>query len=413
MGEWTKCTIEQVCNKIYSGGTPSTKHPEYWGGDINWLSSGETSQRYICDTDRKITELGVKNSSTKRALAGTTVIASAGQGYTRGQASYLTIDTYLNQSLIACEPNQEIVDPLFLYYNLDSRYDEFRLLTDGTSTRGGLSGWIVKRMEIYIPDIDEQRKIASILSALDRKIMVNEEINKNLEEQIAALCDSWFDNGSRFGGTLPGNWALRKLSEIADFYSGYSYKGKDLQESSVAMATIKNFDRTGGFKIEGYKEIMPSKGPKETQFAELFDVLVAHTDLTQNAEIIGNAEPILSLGGYDNVIYSMDLVKVTSKDPQVSNFLIAGLLKSEKFKNHCFGYMNGTTVLHLSKKALPEYTLMLPNDMSELAQLNDILASYYMAIANNIAQNESLKRLQDGLLPRLMSGELDLSEVAI
>jgi type I restriction enzyme S subunit len=107
-------------------------------------------------------------------------VATAGQGYTRGQASFLMTDTYMNQSVIACKANERIIDPLFLYYNLDNRYEEFRLLSDGTSTRGGLSGWIVKRMEIQIPSLDEQRAIAGILKSLDDKIEENNEINNNL-----------------------------------------------------------------------------------------------------------------------------------------------------------------------------------------------------------------------------------------
>lgn len=178
--EWKKYTLEDVCEKIYSGGTPSTKHPEYWNGDIKWLSSGETSQRFVYDTERKITQLGVDNSSTKLATKGCTVVATAGQGYTRGQASYLMTDTYMNQSVIACKANEKVIDPLFLYYNLDNRYEEFRLLSDGTSTRGGLSGWIVKRMEILVPPITEQRAIVGILKALDDKIELNNRINKNL-----------------------------------------------------------------------------------------------------------------------------------------------------------------------------------------------------------------------------------------
>ena len=86
-------TLEQVCKRIYSGGTPSTTHAEYWGGDINWLSSGETGQRYVKNTIKKITPLGVKNSTTKLAKKGSIVVASAGQGYTRGQASFLLVDT--------------------------------------------------------------------------------------------------------------------------------------------------------------------------------------------------------------------------------------------------------------------------------------------------------------------------------
>ena len=173
-------TLEQVCSRIYSGGTPSTSHPEYWGGTINWLSSGETGQKYITKTNKKITELGVKQSSTKLAHKHCTVVAAAGQGYTRGQASYLLIDTYVNQSLIVFEPNEKIVLSKYLYFDLDNRYEEFRLLSDGTSTRGGLSGWIVKRMEINLPSIIEQKRIVALLESIDEKIELNNAINHNL-----------------------------------------------------------------------------------------------------------------------------------------------------------------------------------------------------------------------------------------
>lgn len=178
--KWKKYTLEEVCYRIYSGGTPSTRHPEYWNGDIKWLSSGETSQRFIYDTERKITKEGVENSSTKLAKKGCTVVATAGQGYTRGQASFLMIDTYMNQSIIACEANPKYILPLYLYYNLHNRYEEFRLLSDGTSTRGGLSGWIIKKMSIEIPPLSEQRKIVSVLKKLDDKIELNNAINNNL-----------------------------------------------------------------------------------------------------------------------------------------------------------------------------------------------------------------------------------------
>ena len=180
MEGWKTYTLEQACERIYSGGTPSTKHSEYWNGDLKWLSSGETSQRFIYDTERKITQEGVENSSTKCAYEGSTVIATAGQGYTRGQASFLMTDTYMNQSVIACKANEQVVLPLYLYYNLDNRYEEFRLLSDGTSTRGGLSGWILKRMNINLPPLDVQEEIVSILYSIDQKIEENERINKNL-----------------------------------------------------------------------------------------------------------------------------------------------------------------------------------------------------------------------------------------
>lgn len=178
------------------------------------------------------------------------------------------------------------------------------------------------------------------------------------------------------------------------------------------MATIKNFDRKGGFKLDGYKEVQPSAKLKPEQHAELFDTLVAHTDLTQNAEVIGNAEPVLSLSGYKDIVFSMDVVKVLPKEG-ISKFLLAALLRDGRFKAHAMGYVNGTTVLHLSKKALPEFELPLPSYLGELAPLADTVESMYRQIANNIDESTQLAKLRDSLLPRLMSGELDVSDIDI
>ena len=216
-----------------------------------------------------------------------------------------------------------------------------------------------------------------------------------------------------FGGNCPNDWELTPLSSFARFVSGYSYKGNELQPSSIAMATIKNFDRKGGFKLDGYKEIIPSSKLKPEHHASLFDTLVAHTDLTQNAEVIGNAEPVLSLSGYQDIIFSMDVVKVLPKHPQVSQFLIAALLQTQQFKSHCLGYVNGTTVLHLSKKALPEYSLMMPKDFSILKPLDDAVSVLYQKMASIIDENVQLAKLRDSLLPKLMSGEINVSDIDI
>ena len=233
--------------------------------------------------------------------------------------------------------------------------------------------------------------------------------NDNLAEQIRTLCDSWLSNYEPFGGTCPDDWEHTPLSSFAKFISGYSYKGAELQESNTAMATIKNFDRKGGFKLDGYKEIIPSSKLKSEHHVELFDTLVAHTDLTQNAEVIGNAEPVLSFSGYGDIIFSMDVVKVIPVNPAISKFLIAAMLQTRQFKGHCLGYVNGTTVLHLSKKALLEYSLMLPKDLSILAPLDEAVSSMYRQMALNIDENVQLANLRDSLLPQLMSGELDVS----
>ena len=233
----------------------------------------------------------------------------------------------------------------------------------------------------------------------------NRQINDNLEQQAQALFKSWFvDNPD-------SNWKKISLSEVASFVGGYSYTGKELTDfSNVAMATIKNFMRNGGFKAEGFKGINPSAKLKECHYANLFDILVAHTDLTQNADVIGNAELLLTCGKYNSIIFSMDLVKVLPKEIFPYRFLLATMLKNKMFKGHCLGYINGTTVLHLNKKALPEFEIRKPSD-SEAKIMNEILAPYYKRMAKLLQETDKLISLRDTLLPKLMSGELKINDI--
>ena len=209
---------------------------------------------------------------------------------------------------------------------------------------------------------------------------------------------------------IPEGWKVVSLSEILDNVPGYSYKGSELQSSNIAMATIKNFERKGGFKTEGYKEIVISKKIKESQFVDLFDVLVAHTDLTQNAEIVGNPAIVLSKSGYEKLIMSMDLTKVISKIDGVTNGLLYCILSTSRFKEHALGYVNGTTVLHMSKKAVPEYTCAFPNDINQIKDLCLTLDSIYKRMAVTYEESSNLSALRDTLLPRLMSGEIEIPE---
>lgn len=304
-------------------------------------------------------------------------------------------------------------DPDFIYYLVTSpiiREPSIKSMV-GSSGRQRVQTDVVQSIIVRVPGLKEQQEIAGILKSLDDKIVANRRINENLAEQIQTLCNAWLNDYIPFDGICPADWKLTPLSSFARFISGYSYKGNELQPSSIAMATIKNFDRKGGFKLDGYKEVVPSGKLKPEHHASLFDTLVAHTDLTQNAEVIGNAEPILSFSRYEDIIFSMDVVKVVPNNPAVSKFLIAAMLQTQQFKGHCLGYVNGTTVLHLSKKALPEYSLMLPRDFSVLSPLDEAVSSMYQQMALNIDECVQLTKLRDTLLPLLMSGVLDVSDL--
>ena len=172
--------IIDIVKRVYSGGTPDTRKNDYWNGNIKWLSSGETRNNFIYDTDKKITELGVTNSSTKLALKGSIVMACAGQGFTRGQTSYLMDDMYINQSVICIEPDENKVDGLYLYYFFKNNYQLLRTLSDDHSSRGSITTAMIKEFEVDFPDISVQKRISSLLYSLDQKIELNNKINNNL-----------------------------------------------------------------------------------------------------------------------------------------------------------------------------------------------------------------------------------------
>ncbi len=309
-------------------------------------------------------------------------------------------------------PNDDIADKWYLYYWLRHSVNRLTAGTHG-SVMAHMTKGDMENQSIELPSLQTQRKISSILRTIDEKIHNNVAINNNLLEQIKTICTAWLSEYKPFDGVMPSDWVETPLSDIAEFISGYSYKGTELTDSTIAMATIKNFDRKDGFTLDGYKEIIPSSKLKESQHAELFDTLVAHTDLTQNAEVIGNAELVMSKSGYDDIVFSMDLVKVLPKKDGVSKFLIAAILQDKKFKAHCLGYVNGTTVLHLSKKALPEYKLLLPSDFSTLKPLDEVVTALYKQVSSNISENTYLEELRESLLPKLMSGELDVSNIEL
>lgn len=233
----------------------------------------------------------------------------------------------------------------------------------------------------------------------------NKRRNGNLEQQAQTLFKAWFVENPN------PQWLDGRLSDIASFVGGYSYKGNELVDfSNIGMATIKNYERSGGFKTDGFKDINPSPKVKSTQYAELFDILVAHTDLTQNADVIGNAELLLSFDHYKHIIFSMDLVKVLPNKNFPYRFLLAAMLKNRIFKSHCLSYVNGTTVLHLSKKALPEYEITIPTD-KEAKRMNDILGCYYKQMAEILRENDILENLRNTILPKLMSGKLKINDL--
>ena len=395
--EWITHTFGDVCLRIYSGGTPSTKQAEYWNGEINWLSSGETGKRYIYDTDRKITELGVSKSSTQLAHKGDTVVASAGQGYTRGQASYLLIDTYVNQSVIVFHANAEVIDDKFLFFNLGSRYEELRQLSDGTSTRGGLSGWIVKRMEIDLPPLDEQKQIVGILSAIDNKIELNTMINENLEQQAQAyFVDLFITNADP-------NWKMGTVSDFGNVIGGGT-PSKKVEEyytsNGIAWITPKD--------LSNDKSKFVAHG--ETDITELGLAKSSATLMPKGTVLFSSRAPIGYIAIADDQVSTNQGFKSIVPFSNVGNAFVYYYLKENL--SAIENVASGSTFKEVSGSTLKNFSAVIPDNetLTEFQRFCSPLFEQQRALEY---ENRYLATLRDTLLPKLMNGEIDVSQVQI
>jgi len=171
-------TIGSYAERIYSGGTPTTSNAAYWDGAFGWFSSGETRNRFVISTEKSITQAGVDNSSTKLATKHDIVMASAGQGFTRGQTSMLLIDTYVNQSVIVIHAEKKFLP--YLFWNLANRYEELRAISDSSSIRGSLTTKMIASFEIPLANDELLQAFAdfswSVIPQIEKNLLENERL---------------------------------------------------------------------------------------------------------------------------------------------------------------------------------------------------------------------------------------------
>lgn len=396
--------LKDVIDDIHSGGTPSTKQSEYWGGNLKWLSSGETSNSFIYETVEKITEAGVKNSSTKLAKKNDVVLACAGQGKTRGQVSYLEDDMYINQSVIALTANKSILDSLYLFYNLKNRYKELRGGSDSSSTRGSITTTSLKNLYIELPPLSVQQKIVSVLHSYDKLIQNHKKQIENLQNLASELYKEWFVRfrfpgyeKATFENGIPKGWKFEKLSCICSVTDGTHDSPKSVENVGVPLVTgksVKNgevdFSQTYNISIEDHEKIRKRSGLKTG------DILFSNIGTVGNACIVN----------YDREfsVKNMIIFKPTNRD--ISLFLYY-LLINETYQNIFHAQTNGSTQQFLGLDFMRKFKILVPTQtlLSNFGQKSIDIYSQIQICRKKI---ENCTQQQSLLLPRLMSGKLEV-----
>ena len=173
--------------KLVAGGTPSRGIKEFWtAGTIPWVKTGEVDYCVITETEEKITPVGLENSAAKILPKGTLLIAMYGQGITRGKVAILGIDAATNQASAGIIPTTDKVLPMFLYYYLSFSYDRLRSFSHGAQQLN-LNAELVGSFQVPLADPAEQKEIAIILQAVDRKISVHERKRAALSDLFQTL----------------------------------------------------------------------------------------------------------------------------------------------------------------------------------------------------------------------------------
>jgi len=320
--------------------------------------------------------------------------------------------------------NESIIRPLFAFYWFSCPIMVSYIQQRNTgSTIPLINLSVLRSLPIPVPPIDIQDRVINIVGSLDSKIALNRSMNTTIEAIGQALFKHWFINfefpdgegrpyRSSGGemietefGSVPKGWKTEKLGEHIDVVKGCSYRSEDLQSSDKALVTLKSIERGGGFKLDGLK---PYTGEyKQEQIISPGELVVAHTDLTQKAEVLGKPAIVRKVPSYSSLIASLDLSIVRSKNESTNIPFIYYLIKTEDFQNHAYGYADGTTVLHLSKKAIPEYKFVLP-EKKLVKKFGELIIKLLNKIQNNELESEIAVSIRDALLPKLMSGEIKI-----
>ena len=338
----------------------------------------------------------------------------------------------ISQSQMAVRVPKNKADRDFVYYFLQS--PEFAAYVERSTIQTGvphINLGILRRAPATWPEKDQQSRIASILVALDNKIQLNWRMNETLEAMARAIFRDWFvDFGptrakaegrapylvpevwNLFPGELddedkPAGWKMRGLGELVSLTKGRSYKSAELKESDVALVTLKSIGRGGGYRREGLKAYTGKYKPE--QIIEPGELVVALTDVTQAADVIGKPALVLDDERYKTLVASLDIGIVRLFGDQVGRSFVWQLLQTEEFQSHAYSHCTGTTVLHLGRDALPTFNACIPSRLL-VAQFENTVASMSARVAANARESRSLTDTRDLLLPKLMSGEICLRE---
>lgn len=387
---------------VIGGGTPKTTEESYWNGSIPWLSVKDFcgDKKYVYNTEKSITVEGLNNSSTKLLHKDNIIISARG---TVGELAMIPYDMVFNQSCFGLIPKGNN-DPHFVYYLLKDKVRSLKSQTQG-SVFDTITKATFDRIECADYSEEDQRRIASILSSLDRKIELNNKINADLEEMAQAIFKNWFVDFEPFKdgkfvdselGKIPEGWKVGRLTDVIKLMPGGTPKTSEplyWDNGTIPFFSPKDVNGVYCFATEkhitetGLNKCSSNLYPKDTIFitcrGTVGKVCLAACDMAMNQSNYA----IKAIDGYSQY-YIFFLVKsVVERLIKKSNGAVFSAITSKDFDEE---------ILIPSQKAVEDFT--------------NVIDGFFRRIFTIGTENSRLSTLRDTLLPRLMSGELEVPE---
>jgi type I restriction enzyme S subunit len=245
--DWEVKTLGKVA-KITSGGTPSRINKSYWGGTIPWITTSLIDFNIINSAEQYITEEGLINSSTKIFPQGTILMALYGQGVTRGKIAILNIEATTNQACAAIILNDNNVDKKYVFQYLVNKYEEIRKLSN-TGNQENLNGELVKSIQLHLPPLPEQTRIAEVLSTWDKAISNVQVTIEQVELRNKWLMQELLTGKRRLKG-FSGEWKEYKLEYFIEEYNEKPKIGNNYEVfTSAKLGLMKQTDYYGDNRI--------------------------------------------------------------------------------------------------------------------------------------------------------------------
>ena len=380
--------INDICVKVTSGGTPKSTNAEFYNPkEVPWLKTGEVNYCRIYDTETYISKEGLARSSAKLIPENSVIIAMYGQGDTAGRVAINKIPLSTNQACCNLVINHEIADYESVYYALSTLYDKLVSLKNG-GAQPNLNVGIIKEVEIHFPKLITQKKIASILSKYDYLIENNQQQIKLLEEAAQRLYKEWFVD-LHFPGYedveivdgVPEGWKITPINMVTKLKAGGD-KPKNFSEKM-----------TNENKIPVFANGITKKG------------LMGFTDKA----VISNPSVTISARGTVGIVFLrtepyvpiVRLISVTPIEDKVDIFYLYLYLVNQNFRS------TGAAQQQITVPLLKSKNIVCPSD-DVRKSFNDVITPIFNKIEILEKHINKLTEARDRLLPKLMSGEIEV-----